>query len=419
MAERRLGSREVELMTALHELGQSNVAVARLLGVTEGAVRYRRKRAAAGQADGRRERASAVAAWRGAIEGWIETCAESRHRPALKALHGLLREYHGYDRSYDALRRWVRKSYPELLKKGARLRLETPPGVLAQVDWKEDVAVQLGRPGGWCRIQVFVLELAFSRKVVVRVSGTKELSAFVHCHQEAFRQLGGLPGWIRPDCLKTAVSRWRGTESVLTEGYRRYLGELGIRVCPSRPGTPTDKGKVEKRIRDLFGRVDLAGRVFPCLADVQQHLDRAVAALEQEWRSGATGLDVAASFTYERAQLRPLPAVFPDLPVKERRTQVSRDGTVYFDGNYYQVPDECRGHTVLCVHAGQEIRIYRAGEVVVRQPHLPGARGMVRLWPAAIGASRIPLSETVRAWGLEVAARQVAIYEAAAQGGGA
>jgi hypothetical protein len=42
--------------------------------------------------------------------------------------------------------------------------VETPPGRLGRVDWKEDVAVQIGRPGNWVKLNAFVFTLGFSRK---------------------------------------------------------------------------------------------------------------------------------------------------------------------------------------------------------------------------------------------------------------
>jgi len=92
------------------------------------------------------------------------------------------------------------------------------------------------------------------------------------------------------------------------------MSGLGVGVFPSRPGTPEDKGKMEK-----------------------------------DWQCGATGLSVEESFAYERAYLKPLPLDFPSFPLKEKRTMVRRDGTVYFDGNYFQVRGEYRDRSVVCV----------------------------------------------------------------------
>lgn len=279
------------------------------------------------------------------------------------------------------------------------------------VDWKEDLLVQMGGAGHWVKVQGFCFALGFSRKMAVRFSARKDLEAFIHGHQEAFRVFGGLPRVVRTGCLKSAILRWQGQDSVLNESYRRYMQGLGIEVFPARPGAPEDKGKMEKRIRDLFGRLDLRHRVYRDMAELQAEADVMVTELEREWRCGATGLSVEKSFAYEKPHLRPLPSVFPVLPLKETRTRVRRDGTVYFDGNYYQVPGAFRDRAVLCVNTGHEIVVWHEGEVLERFSYLPGTRGMVRLSEQALEDPEVYLSDIVRCWGLEVARRQVEIYQ--------
>jgi hypothetical protein len=168
---------------------------------------------------------------------------------------------------------------------------------------------------------------------------------------------------------------------------------------------------VEKRIRDLFGRLDFAHTVFTDMVDLQEQTDEELLVCGEAWRCGATGLTVAESFAYERAHLHTLPDPFPLIPLDERRTDVRRDGTVFFRGNYYQVPGIYRRKSVLCVHTGQEIVIYHDGDEIGRFADLPGTKGMVRLAEGVLEAPQLRLSETVRRWGLEVAGRQVAIYQ--------
>ncbi|MCL6579931.1 MAG: IS21 family transposase [Candidatus Bathyarchaeota archaeon] len=389
----------------------SNSEIARKLGVTEGTIRYRIKRRLSGREDGRRLKRSLLERFRGVIEEWAKGYEDDRRRPTLKTLYAWLRRDQGYEGSYDAFRRYIRKACPQFHKKRAWVRVETPPGALSFVDWKEDVWVQMARAGNWVKVQALCFALGFSRKMVVRFSEKKDLEAFIHGHQEAFRVFGGLPRVVRTDCLKSAILRWQGQDSVLNESYRRYMHGLGVEVFPGRPGAPEDKGKMEKRIRDLFSRLDFRHRVFGDLAELQAQTDGLLTDLERQWRCGATGLSVAESFGYEKTHLRPLPSVFPVLPLKETRTRVRRDGTVYFDGNYYQVPGVFRDRSVLCVNTGQEIVVWHEGEVVERFAYLPGTRGMVRLSEQALEAPEVTLSAVVRRWGLEVARRQVEIYQ--------
>ena len=416
MHQRRLSSQYERFIVDLKKIGMSNTDIAEKLGITEGAVRYRIKRNESGKRDGRKNKLSRLQSYRQFIDRWIEDYKHNTHRPTLKALYHILKEYHMYQGSYDALRRYIRKYFPAYLKKGARIRIETPPGILMQVDWKEDIPIQLNEPGNWVKINALCFSLSFSRKMIVRISTKKDIQSFISCHQDAFRKYGGLPQYIRPDCLRSAIVRWKGEQSILNERYKRYMHELGIKVFPSRPGTPTDKGKIEKRIGDMFRRIAIKERIFKDLIDFQRYIDSKLSELEKEWTCGATGLSIRESFNYERRFLVPLPELFPMLPVKELRTLVRRDGLVYFDGSYYQVPLIYVDRSVLCLHTGQEIQIYYDGEQVECYSYLPGVKGMVRLSGNALRDDRVFMSDRVRNWALEVASRQVNIYHEISRG---
>lgn len=162
----------------------SNVAIAERLGVTEGAIRYRLKRMRAKAVDKRTQRPSRVSEYEGVIGSWVEDYAGRSHRPAIKALYERLVEHHGFPLSYDALRRYVKKRHPGFFGRKVRTRIETPPGLLALVDWKEKVAVRLGTPERWETLHCFVYVLGFSRKTVAVWSGSKDLASWIRAHAE-------------------------------------------------------------------------------------------------------------------------------------------------------------------------------------------------------------------------------------------
>ena len=401
---------QVDFIIMMKKVKYSNCEIARILGVTEGAIRYRIRRRESGAEDGRKNKSSAVDRYKALIEMWIEDYKNERHCPTLKALYDMLVKHHGYKNSYDAMRRYVRKNFPEFYRKGVSIRLKAPPGSLLQVDWKEDVKVQLGRWGSWVSVQAMCFVLGFSGKPVVIFRFKKDIEAFISAHQEGLRKIGGLPEVIRTDCLKSAVVKWKGEKSQLNETYRRYVEKLGIAVFPSRPGKPRDKGTVEKRIQDIFLRMDFKHRIYKDLKDLTEQTNTQIEERAKEWMCAATGLTVAKSFEYEKKYLRQLPVKFPVIPVEERKAKVRRDGTVYFGGNYYQVHRKYVDRTVLCINDGQEVSIYYEGENIEKYAYLPGAKGMVRMSEKVLEDPDLHISDTVRAWGLEVARRQVEIY---------
>lgn len=414
---KRLSPEGLHFIMMMKKVKYSNCEIARKLGVTEGAIRYRIKREALCSKDLRKEKASVLDGYSSVIQDWIRSYEGDRRRPTLKLLYDILHERYGYNRSYDALRRYIRKRFPAFYKKGSWVRVETPAGHLVQVDWKEDLKIQIGEAGNFITLHAMIFTLAFSRKTVVLFRDSKDLQTFINCHREAFKKFGGIPMIIRTDCLKSAITRWNGSETVLNADYKRYISRLGIEAFPSRPGTPTDKGKVEKRIKDLFSRMDFKHTVYKDLSDLQRCVDNKLKELEQTWRCGATGYSVAETFSYEQQQLKELPDCFPQIPAKETIGRVRNDGTVFFCKNYYQVPGEYRGKDILCVNTGSKIVLYHQGEKIEEYAYLPNSRGMIMLSENVLQDPRLKISQRVRNWGLEVANRQVEIYYEISNGG--
>lgn len=399
----------IDFIMKMKDVNYSNCEIARKLGVTEGAIRYRIKREKSGKPDGRKDKPSMLDQYLDVISRWIDSYEDKPKRPALIKLFDILSKYHDYRGSYDLLRKYVIKRFPDFYDKKSFMRIETPAGELTQVDWKEDLKVRLGSYENVVKIQALCFVLGFSRKMSVKFRLKKDLASFINAHQEAFRSFGGMTRFIRSDCLKSAVKIWKGSKSELNQSYGKYLNQLNIAAFPARPGTPTDKGKIEKRILDLFRRVDLESRVFADLNELERVVNEELEKLEEIWHSGATGLSVARSFEYERKQLLELPASFPVIPVMEKKATVRNDGTVAFCSNYYQV-DAPKRAGVLCQNTGKEILIYRDGIEIERFPYLPESKGMVMLSENALKNSKVHLSDIVLRWSLTVASRQAEVY---------
>src|SRR5262245_9776492 len=94
----------------LKERGSSASAIARTLGVTEGAVRYHCRGQAAQAVDGRAEKAHKAERWHEAIASWL--AARAGDAVSLAALHTWLVEDHGFLGSSRAVQRYVRAAFP-------------------------------------------------------------------------------------------------------------------------------------------------------------------------------------------------------------------------------------------------------------------------------------------------------------------
>src|SRR5690606_15625308 len=167
---------------ALAERGQSNRAIARLLGVHENAVRYHRRRLAAGAVDGRSRQRHLAERFAPAIEHWLEHL-DTDGRLNLAALHDWLVAEHAYPGTLRSLQRYFRAHYPRPHLR-ARRRVETPPGAQAQADWGEFPRVLID--GRQQRMSLFALKLSFSRYPAFIWSTREDQLAWHRVHNEAF-----------------------------------------------------------------------------------------------------------------------------------------------------------------------------------------------------------------------------------------
>ena len=139
----KLRERDLVVMDVLREKGWSTRAVARELGVDESTLRYRLRRREGGVVDGRRGQAEACEPWQGVIAPWLDEQRGEGERPeAVRRLYEVLVAEHGYEGSYKAVLRYVRRRQAPPRLRPIR-RVETTPGAQAQVDWFESLPVRV------------------------------------------------------------------------------------------------------------------------------------------------------------------------------------------------------------------------------------------------------------------------------------
>src|SRR5262249_55574390 len=136
----KLTREHIVTIAVLQQRGQSQRQAARILGVSEGAVRYHLRRAQGPATDGRQKPSrieqlgltQAVAHW---WQAQVQVLGQERP-PSVQLLHEFLRAEHGYDGSYKSVRKFVRARYGPPPVRPFR-RVETPVGAQTQSDWGE------------------------------------------------------------------------------------------------------------------------------------------------------------------------------------------------------------------------------------------------------------------------------------------
>lgn len=421
----RLREKDVMAAEALKEHGVSVRSIARQLGCDESTLRYRLKRREEGREDGRRRQPEACAPWDKEIAGWLEAQREaSRPAPMRELYDGLVML--GYAGSERSVRRYVGRRRPRP-KLRPRRRVEVQPGSQGQVDWIERKVRLWSHGGAEVVVYGFLLVLGFSRMWAVVWSLSQDLLAWLTCHNEALGRLGGVPWTLRIDNLKTGVKSGAGPWAEIHPGYASWAEQVGAVIDPARVRTPTDKGKVERRARDVETYVDL-DRVYLDLAHLQEVTDAGLAQRAAGLVHPLLGGDLLAAWRFEREHLLPLPARLPrpfDVQVTRR---ANGDGLVRFEGREYHVPLADLDREVLVRGCAGEVELVVDGRTVAVYPRHTVARRLIRQdfydGPGTdTVAPPVPLGKVARSivleksWDYEAAARGIDAYAACIGGG--
>ena len=356
--------------------GLSNRGAAAALGVTEGALRYRRRRLHTGARDRRADQATALDGFAAAVTAVLAELAPTTEgdRPVSGQLvfEALVRD-HGYPGSYPAVVRYLRRLRGVPPVRAVR-RVETPPGMQAQHDWLEERIVLAG---GAVRVFGLLGTLSFSRGSGLWLGLRMTQVAWQTGHAAVFRAYGGVPRVVRIDNLKTAVAAGAGPTAVLTPAFQAFAQSCGITVDPSRVRTTTDKGKVARRVRVVHTALaPLFRRAWSDLAPLQAAVTGRLAELEARLRCPATGTSIAAARSVEQAALLPLPVVGEPFDVIAAR-RVQRDSLLSFEGRQYSVPFAWIGRDVEVIGTAHHVVIRGDGQELARHPRHTARRLLV------------------------------------------
>jgi transposase len=358
----RLRPEEVVTIQVLSQKHLPGRAIARQLGVTEGAVRYHLRRTREGAIDGRKAKVFDATAYEGAIDAWRAEHVDGDRPINARDVYEHLVRVHGYRSSYKSVLRYLRARFGRPRIRTYR-RVETPPGAQAQTDWGEFPALDLGE--GPQLVHAFLMGLSFSRMPAIVWSELEDQVSWLACHNRAFERLGGIPAVNRIDNPKVAIATGAGAWGTIHPTYRSYSRTVGFHVDACTPYSPEHKGKVEAKVRLARRIVAPLGTRFDGLEDLQARTDEGVLRWSERAICPATGKSVRESWELERAHLRPLPHLPEPFDVSVVRP-VHKDCMVFFEQRQYAVPFEHVGRHVEVRGCAGKVQIL-AGRSLVRE----------------------------------------------------
>lgn len=274
------------------------------------------------------------------------------------AIWQLLVEQDKFSGSYASVRRFI-KRLPQPPPE-AFLRVETDPGMEAQVDFGYAGKMHDPREGRLRKAWVFVMTLSFSRHQYAETVFDQKVDTWIALHIRAFEFFGGLPKQVKPDNLKAAIVRVVTHDQEAQRSYREFAEHYDFLISPCAPRTPQHKGKVESSVH-YVKRNALAGRAFdkPDLNVIHanEHLRRWCMETAGIRIHGTTKEQPLARFEAERLTLKPLPMTRYEVAVW-KQAKLHPDCHVVFDHAYYSAPHRLIGQQVLLRATADRIEIY-------------------------------------------------------------
>ena len=101
------------------------------------------------------------------------------------------------------------------------------------------------KTGEVVEVELFVAVLGASNFTFAEATATQRSQDFIASHSRAVEFLGGVPGAVVPDQLKSAVTVPSRYEPGVQRTYAEWAAHYGTVILPARPAHPRDKAKVE------------------------------------------------------------------------------------------------------------------------------------------------------------------------------
>ena len=285
-----------------------------------------------------------------------------------------------------------------------RMRRQHQPGAMIEVDYA-GMTLPI-RIGDTIRTAaVFTACLPYSGYLFAEATWTQAAEDWLASHVRLFAHLGGVPGKLVPDNLKTGITHASFFDPVVNRDYLDLAQHYAVAVVPTRTRRPRDKASVENGVLQVERRVlaPLRHRTFGSLEEANRAIAAQLALVNAEPLSVNRAVSRLSLFrNEEQAALRPLPPE-PFVIGRWSRLKVPPDYHVGVDGVAYSVPyrligqrvDIHRTPTLISIfHDGVRVAAHarqqasgRGAAVTLDEHRPPHHRAAARLTPEALQAA--------------------------------
>ena len=279
--------------------------------------------------------------------------------------------------SYPTVSRFIKQfKVPEVY-----IPLIAKPAEEGQVDFG-----YLGRfikDGKLVKVWCFSMVLSHSQYSYHCLVTNQNVSTFIQCHIQSFEFFGGVPQTVKIDNLKAGVDIPNFYEATIQQQYAEFLNYYKCYPITCRIRRGQDKGKVESGVK--YVKSNFLKRVehkdfYKLEKDLQHWTDEIC---NKRLHGTTKKIPIEVFNKSEKQALIPLPAKRYEMFKIERR-KVNNYGHISFKNNFYSVPYQYIGKTVIVKITNVLIKVYddtkeiclheiceKDGEFITREEHKP------------------------------------------------
>lgn len=279
-------------------------------------------------------------------------------------------EKKGYEGKYTILREYCKNKKQNETKK-ATIRVETNPGIAAQVDWKEDMIMH-DKFGRTYQFNIFLYVLHYSKMKYITLTWDRKQDTLFECLKDAFEYTEGVPKEIWFDNMRTVVDRPRTQfrKVVFNYLFYQFSKDANFEPIACRPYRPQTKGSVEslakfveQRLRpydyEFYDAVELIGLVNDLCHELN-HIEISQATEQRPIDVFNLG---------EKEHLNSFNAKLLETYIEDECIRiVSKESMINFRKGKYSVPTKYIGEEVQVIfnNSTDELLIYFDGELIRR-----------------------------------------------------
>lgn len=270
------------------------------------------------------------------VEQWLQDDQSKprKQRHTQTRIYERLRDEYQFTASLRTVSNLVRKlqaKTPEVF-----CPIDHPPAGEVQIDWGQAIVKLAGQE---TKVMIFCARSAYSKATFVRAYLQDDMISFLDAHVHMFAWLGGVPGKLAYDNLKTAVAHvYAGKNRQLTQRFSalrsHYL--FTSRFCNVASGN--EKGHVENSVKRAERTYLTPLPQVNSLDALNEHLaqwtERDLQRIDKD-----TGKTYGQLFQEEQQQFRPLPET-PFAACVCTAIRIDKRATVPHAQSRYSVPVE-------------------------------------------------------------------------------